>query len=64
MLIILFAQIVNSGVTAVPDKRVDLLGDLMKSKNKIYTTIEFVDIAGLVEGANKERTLKSIFSKY
>ncbi|HOI60185.1 MAG TPA: redox-regulated ATPase YchF [Candidatus Pacearchaeota archaeon] len=51
----------NIGVTAVPDKRVDLLGDLMNSKNKIYTTIEFVDIAGLVEGANKGEGLGNQF---
>lgn len=51
----------NIGVTAVPDKRIDLLGDLMKSKKKIYTTIEFVDIAGLVEGANKGEGLGNQF---
>lgn len=51
----------NIGVAAVPDKRVDLLGDLMNSKKKIYTTIEFVDIAGLVEGANKGEGLGNQF---
>ncbi|MDD4358231.1 MAG: redox-regulated ATPase YchF [Candidatus Pacebacteria bacterium] len=51
----------NVGVTAVPDERVDMLGDLMKSKKKIYTTIEFVDIAGLVEGANKGEGLGNQF---
>lgn len=51
----------NVGVVTVPDKRVDLLAKLMKSKKKIYTTIEFVDIAGLVEGANKGEGLGNQF---
>jgi len=51
----------NVGVAAVPDKRVDLLADLMQSKKRIYTTIEFVDIAGLVEGANKGEGLGNQF---
>ncbi|MDD3032840.1 MAG: redox-regulated ATPase YchF [Candidatus Pacebacteria bacterium] len=51
----------NVGVAAVPDRRVDLLAELMNSKKKIYTTIEFVDIAGLVEGANKGEGLGNQF---
>ncbi|MDD4661680.1 MAG: redox-regulated ATPase YchF [Candidatus Pacebacteria bacterium] len=51
----------NVGVVTVPDKRVDLLADLMHSKKRIYTTIEFVDIAGLVEGANKGEGLGNQF---
>jgi len=51
----------NIGVVKVSDKRVDLLSDLMKSKKKIYTTIEFVDIAGLVEGASKGEGLGNKF---
>lgn len=51
----------NVGVAAVPDRRVDLLSELMKSKKTIYTTIEFVDIAGLVEGANKGEGLGNQF---
>ena len=43
----------NVGVVAVPDERVDKLTDLTNSLKKIYTTIEFVDIAGLVKGASK-----------
>ena len=39
----------NVGVVAVPDERVDKLTDLSKSIKKVYTTIEFVDIAGLVK---------------
>jgi len=43
----------NVGVVAVPDERVDKLADLTHSSKKIYTTIEFVDIAGLVKGATQ-----------
>ena len=41
----------NVGVVLVPDERVDKLAELSKSKKKIYATIDFVDIAGLVKGA-------------
>ncbi|MHA1410800.1 MAG: GTPase [Candidatus Odinarchaeia archaeon] len=41
------------GVVAVPDERVDKLAELTNSAKKIYATIEFYDIAGLVKGANK-----------
>lgn len=51
----------NIGVVSVPDKRIELLTDLMKSKKKIYTIIEFVDIAGLVEGASKGEGLGNKF---
>ena len=43
----------NVGVVPVPDERLDKLVEISKSKKKINTTIEFVDIAGLVEGASK-----------
>lgn len=51
----------NIGVVAVPDERVDKLAELTKSAKKIYTTIEFVDIAGLVKGANKGEGLGNKF---
>jgi len=51
----------NIGVVAVPDKRVDALTQLTKSAKKIYTTVEFVDIAGLVKGANKGEGLGNKF---
>lgn len=41
----------NVGVVAVPDERVDKLAELTGSEKKIYATVEFVDIAGLVKGA-------------
>jgi len=51
----------NVGVVAVPDERVEKLAMLMNSARKIYTTIEFVDIAGLVKGANKGEGLGNKF---
>jgi len=51
----------NVGVVAVPDERVDKLAELEKSAKKIYTTIEFFDIAGLVKGANKGEGLGNKF---
>ena len=51
----------NLGVVAVSDERVDKLADLTHSAKKIYTTIEFFDIAGLVEGANKGEGLGNKF---
>ena len=51
----------NIGVVAVPDERVDKLAELSFSKKKIYTTIKFVDIAGLVKGANKGEGLGNKF---
>ena len=51
----------NVGVVTVPDERVDQLAQLTKSAKKIYTTIEFIDIAGLVKGANEGEGLGNKF---
>ena len=51
----------NVGVVIVPDERVDQLAQLTKSAKKIYTTIEFIDIAGLVKGAHKGEGLGNKF---
>ena len=51
----------NVGVVLVPDERLDKLVEISKSKKKINTTIEFVDIAGLVEGASKGEGLGNKF---
>jgi len=51
----------NIGVVAVPDERVDKLAELTKATKKIYTTIEFVDIAGLVRGSHKGEGLGNKF---
>ena len=45
----------NVGVVLVPDERVDKLAEFSKSKKKIYATVDFVDIAGLVKGASARR---------
>ena len=51
----------NIGVVEVPDTRLDKLAELSNSKKKIYTTITFVDIAGLVKGASKGEGLGNKF---
>jgi len=51
----------NVGVVEVPDERVDRLSEISKSEKKIPTAIEFVDIAGLVQGANKGEGLGNKF---
>ena len=51
----------NIGVVPVPDKRLDKLVKISKSKKKIHTTISFVDIAGLVKGASKGEGLGNKF---
>ena len=51
----------NLAVVPVPDPRVENLRQLVKVPNSIYATIEFVDIAGLVEGASKGEGLGNQF---
>jgi ribosome-binding ATPase len=41
----------NTGVVAVPDSRLKVLTELIEPDKEVPTTIEFVDIAGLVKGA-------------
>ena len=51
----------NIGVVPVPDNRLENLAKISKSKKIINTTISFVDIAGLVEGASKGEGLGNKF---
>ena len=51
----------NVGVVAVPDERLAKLSDLEKSKKIVPTSIEFVDIAGLVKGASTGEGLGNKF---
>ncbi len=51
----------NVGVVKVPDIRLEALAKISKPKRIIHTTIEFVDIAGLVAGAHKGEGLGNKF---
>ena len=51
----------NKGIVPVPDFRLEKLAAMSKSEKIIYTTIEFVDIAGLVAGAHKGEGLGNQF---
>ena len=51
----------NIGIVPVPDKRLDNLAKISKSKKIINTSISFVDIAGLVKGASKGEGLGNKF---
>jgi ribosome-binding ATPase len=51
----------NVGVVEVPDDRLRRLADMFKSKKIIPTTVEFVDIAGLVKGASQGEGLGNKF---
>ena len=51
----------NTGVVAVPDPRQDKLAEIVKPEKVIPTTMEFVDIAGLVAGASKGEGLGNQF---
>ena len=51
----------NVGVVPVPDERLDKLSALVKPLKKIPTSLEFVDIAGLVRGASKGEGLGNQF---
>jgi len=51
----------NVGVVPVPDKRMEKLAEIVKPERVLPTTIEFVDIAGLVAGASKGEGLGNKF---
>ncbi len=51
----------NVGVVAVPDPRLDQLAAIVKPQQVLPTTMEFVDIAGLVAGASKGEGLGNKF---
>ena len=51
----------NVGVVTVPDTRLDFLVNLYKPKSVVPTTFEFIDIAGLVEGASTGEGLGNKF---
>lgn len=51
----------NTGVVPVPDPRQDALAAIVNPERVLPTTMEFVDIAGLVEGASKGEGLGNQF---
>ncbi len=51
----------NVGIVPVPDTRLDKLAEIASSEKVIPATMEFVDIAGLVEGASKGEGLGNQF---
>jgi len=51
----------NVGVVQVPDERLQKLADLVNPKKIVPTTVEIVDIAGLVKGASKGEGLGNQF---
>jgi len=51
----------NVGVITVPDERLNQLADLVKPQRILPTTVEIVDIAGLVKGASKGEGLGNKF---
>jgi len=54
----------NVGMVSVPDKRLNFLTEMYDAKKTIHAVIEFVDIAGLVEGASKGEGLGNKFLEH
>ncbi|MEH6473274.1 MAG: redox-regulated ATPase YchF [Halopseudomonas sp.] len=51
----------NTGIVPMPDPRLDKLAEIVKPQKILPTTMEFVDIAGLVAGASKGEGLGNKF---
>ena len=51
----------NVGMVTVPDPRLEAIAAIVNPKNVIPTTMQFVDIAGLVKGASKGEGLGNQF---
>ncbi|MCB1787387.1 MAG: redox-regulated ATPase YchF [Chromatiaceae bacterium] len=51
----------NVGVVPLPDRRLDVLAEIVKPQKIVPTTMQFVDIAGLVAGASKGEGLGNKF---
>ncbi len=54
----------NKGIVEVPDKRLDKIAAAAESEKKVSAVVEFVDIAGLVEGAHQGEGLGNQFLAY
>ena len=51
----------NIGVVTVPDPKLDAIAEIVKPEKLVPTVVEFVDIAGLVEGASQGQGLGNQF---
>ncbi len=51
----------NVGIVPVPDERLEVLAEMYDTEKVVPATVEFVDIAGLVEGASKGEGLGNKF---
>ena len=51
----------NVGIMSVPDDRLEALATIVKPERVMPTTVEIVDIAGLVKGASKGEGLGNKF---
>jgi ribosome-binding ATPase len=51
----------NAGIVTVPDPRQDILAAIVKPERVVATTMEFIDIAGIVAGASKGEGLGNKF---
>ena len=51
----------NTGIVAVPDARLERVAEIAQSQKVVPSTMEFVDIAGLVKGASKGEGLGNQF---
>ncbi|MHB9002809.1 MAG: GTPase, partial [Coriobacteriia bacterium] len=51
----------NVGIVPVPDARLDRLAEIARPERIMPATVEFVDIAGLVKGANEGEGLGNQF---
>lgn len=54
----------NKGVVDVPDRRLEVLARLLHPPQVVPATVEFVDVAGLVEGASRGEGLGNQFLSY
>eukprot|EP00554_Chaetoceros_debilis_P002335 CAMPEP_0194083190 /NCGR_PEP_ID=MMETSP0149-20130528/8495_1 /TAXON_ID=122233 /ORGANISM="Chaetoceros debilis, Strain MM31A-1" /LENGTH=408 /DNA_ID=CAMNT_0038765531 /DNA_START=130 /DNA_END=1356 /DNA_ORIENTATION=- len=51
----------NTGIVSVPDPKIQVLTEINKSVKSVPTTLEFVDVAGLVKGASAGEGLGNQF---
>jgi len=51
----------NVGIVPVPDGRLEAIAERIRPKKKVPTTLEFIDIAGLVKGASRGEGLGNQF---